>query len=213
MKRTIVAGGLFLLTLLSVNAIAQSNGDYNERIAFGLKLGINSANVYDTKGNGFVADPKIGLAAGGFIAIPIGEYLGLQPEVLFSQKGYKSEGKILLQNYSFKHTSNNLDIPIQLQVKLAPFITLLAGPQFSYLLSTKNELDINGNTAVDENQFENDNVRKNKLGFTGGLDVNINRFVIGGRAGWDIQDNKGDGTSSNPRYKNRWIQLTAGVRF
>jgi len=28
-----------------------------------------------------------------------------------------------------------------------------------------------------------------------------------------LQNNNGDGTSNNPRYKNEWTQLSVGFRF
>ena len=64
-----------------------------------------------------------------------------------------------------------------------------------------------------EDEFDNENIRKNTLGASLGLDININHFVIGARAAWDLQDNKGDGTSSTPRYKNTWLQATVGFKF
>lgn len=193
--------------------LAQSNSDFNDKVTFGLKAGINSSNVYDEKGEDFEGDPKIGFVAGGFVGIPLGEFFGIQPEVLFSQKGYSRSGRILTQDYEFKHTTNHLDIPIQLQIRPIPALTILAGPQFSYIVSKKDELKIGGNTTGNVEDFDNKNLRKNSLGVVGGLDINISHLVIGARVGWDLQDNKGDGTSTNPRYKNRWVQLTAGIRF
>lgn len=214
-KKTFRLTAMLLLVLVSAGKQlnAQSNDDFNEKATFGIKGGINNSNVYDEKGDNFVADSKLGFVAGGFIGIPLGNFLGLQPEVLYAQKGYQSSGKILLQDYSFTRTTNHLDIPIQLQIKPVPAITLLAGLQFSYLLSSKDKLKVNNSTSINEKDFDNDNPRKNTLGFVGGVDVNISRLVISGRAGWDFQDNKGDGTSTSPRYKNRWVQFTAGVRF
>ncbi|WP_255702558.1 outer membrane beta-barrel protein [Fulvivirga ulvae] len=69
--------------------------DTRGRFQFGLKAGINYSNVYDTKGEKFVADPKFGIAMGVFLAIPVGETIGIQPEVQFSQKGFKATGMIL----------------------------------------------------------------------------------------------------------------------
>jgi len=214
MKKTIISSLIIALTLISINSLSQSNDDYAERATFGIKGGINSSNVYDEQGEDFVADPKLGFVAGGFIGIPLGRFLGIQPEVLYSQKGYQSTGTFLLQDYSYTRTTNHLDILIQLQIKPISAITIVAGPQFSYLLSTKSELKINDNTTgASEEDFNNDNPRKNMLGVVGGVDVNIGMLVIGGRVGWDFQDNKGDGTSASPRYKNQWAQFTAGIRF
>ncbi len=73
---------------------------------------------------------------------------------------------------------------------------------------------VNSLTTIEQqNEFKNDNIRKNTLCFVGGIDININRLVIGTRAGWDVQNNNGDGTSANPRYKNAWVQATLGLRL
>jgi hypothetical protein len=208
-KSLIIVPALFLGTTL----FAQDNADLDDRVTFGLKAGVNSSNVYDEKGDDFEGEAKLGFVAGAFVGIPIGDFIGIQPEVLYSQKGFARSGSILLQNYQFTRTTNHLDIPIQLQIRPIPALTILAGPQFSYILSKKDELEINGQTSGNVQDFDNENLRKNSLGFVGGLDINISRLVIGARVGWDLQDNKGDGTSTNPRYKNRWVQLTAGVRF
>jgi hypothetical protein len=68
-------------------------------------------------------------------------------------------------------------------------------------------------TIEQETEFQNDNVRKNTLCFTGGADINLNHFVIGARVGWDLMNNNGNGTTTTPRYKNVWYQATVGFRF
>ena len=56
--------------ILSFDSFAQNEGkDYRTQAAFGLKAGMNSSNVYDEKGEDFQANPKLGLAAGIFVAI------------------------------------------------------------------------------------------------------------------------------------------------
>ena len=180
---------------------------------FGIKAGINISNVYDTEGKDFEAEAKLGAAAGAFVSIPFGKYIGIQPEVLFSQKGFKGTGSILGNPYEFKRTTSYLDIPLLLAVKPTSAITLLAGPQYSFLLSEKNEFKNSAFSTLQQQEFENDNIRKNTLCFLGGIDVNLDQVVIGARAGWDLQTNKGDGTSSTPRYRNVWYQATIGYRF
>ncbi|KJS05028.1 MAG: hypothetical protein VR77_09730 [Flavobacteriales bacterium BRH_c54] len=199
------------LTFITVNGYAQD--DDREKIHIGAKIGMNYANVYDTEGEEFDADPKLGLAAGAFLAIPIGTYIGIQPEVLFSQKGFKATGSVLGSEYEFTRTTNYIDIPIYLALKPSSFLTIVAGPQFSYLMSRKDKFESSFLNTEQEDEFENENIRKNTLGASFGLDININHFVIGARAAWDLQDNKGDGTSSTPRYKNTWLQATVGFKF
>jgi hypothetical protein len=209
---------LFLIiatvTIFAGNGIAQENNqDTRDILQFGGKAGMNLSRVYDVQGASFVADPKVGFATGGFVAIPFGKYLGIQPEILFSQKGYKSPGTFLGASYDLTHTSSYLDLPLLAVFKPSQFVTLLAGPQVSFLL---NERDVftSGDLTIDqEQQFDNSNIRKNTLCFTGGFDINISHLVFGARAGWDIQNNNGDGTATNPRYKNIWYQATLGIRF
>lgn len=199
---------LILVSVISAgNFISgqDNNDDFRNRLLFGLKAGINVSNVYDTKGADFVADPKLGFAAGAFLTVPIGEFIGFQPEILLSQKGFKS--KIL--GIEFTHTSSYIDIPLLFALKPNGFATLLFGPQFSYLVKQKDKF---GNASLTQG-FTNDNIRKNTFSLVGGIDLNLSYIVISARGGWDIQDNNGDGTSTNPRYKNVWYQATLGFRF
>lgn len=201
-------------TFIFGNVFAQtSNVDFREKISFGIKAGVNLSNVYDSQGEQFNADPKLGLAAGIFVALPLGKYFGVQPEILFSQKGYKGTGSLLGSSYSYSYTSNYIDVPLLFAFKPVSLITILAGPQYSFLVKdtyTFNSALIN---LEQENEFENDNIRKNTLSFLGGVDINLNRIVIGTRVGWDLQANKGDGTSETPRFKNVWYQATIAFRF
>jgi opacity protein-like surface antigen len=212
MKKLILA--ITTLALISTTAFAQDeNMDRRDDLYLGAKVGGNYSNVYDTKGEEFDADPKIGLAFGAFISIPIGTYFGIQPEVMFSQKGFKGSGSVLGVNYEITRTTNYLDVPIYLQFKPSEFITFVAGPQYSYLLSRKDEFESDFGLIAQEEEFKNEDIRKNTLGASLGFDINLDNIVIGARAAWDLQDNKGDGTSSTPRYRNTLIQATIGLRF
>jgi len=148
-----------------------------------------------------------------FFGLPIGKFVGIQPEALISQKGFQGSGTLGGSPYSFSRTTTYLDIPIFFQLKPAEIFTIVAGPQYSYLLHEKNVYTYGANSSVQEQEFNNDNIRKNILGFAAGADINISHVVISGRMGWDFQTNHGDGTSSTPRYKNKWIQLTIGFKI
>ncbi len=206
----VTALALFIFPTINV---AQTSDDFGERISVGFKIGPNLSNVYDTKGEQFKADPKFGLAAGGFISIPIGKFLGIQPEVLFSQKGFQGSGTILGNNYSFSKTSNYIDVPILLALKASENFTFLLGPQYSYLISQKYVFNSALINTTQEDQFKTDNVRKNTFCATGGADFTFDNIVVGARIGLDLFNNNGDGTTTTPQYKNLWYQLTMGYRF
>ncbi len=204
---------LCVFTTLGVNAQIDLSEDNRENFEFGIKAGVNVSNVWDSKGEDFQADPRVGLATGVYFAIPIGKYIGFQPEVLLSQKGLQGSGTLLGFPYSFSRTTTYLDVPLLLQIKPAPFISLVAGPTFSYLFKQKDVYTFGSNSAEQEQEFENDEIRKNTLGSTVGVDIYISSVVLSARAGWDFQTNLGDGTNTTPRYKNRWLQFTVGFKI
>lgn len=149
--------------------------------------------------------------AGGFMNIPMGKLLGIQPEVLYSQKGAKGTGTINGVEYSLKRTTNTLDIPLLLQFKPFRHLSLVAGPQFSYLLSQKDVYDDADNTTIRQ-QFAIQDYRKANIGLVAGLDINLFHFVLSGRVGADLQKNTTNNTLA-PSYKNLWGQIGLGFRF
>lgn len=198
-------------TMIGMNLFAQD--DLREELHFGLKFGANLSNVYDERDQDFEANDKWGLAGGAFLSIPIGKYLGVQPELLIGQKGFQGSGVFLGQSYAFTRTTNYLEIPVLFAFKPSPYFTLVGGPQYSYLLSQEDRFTSGPYSSSEFREYENDNIRKNTLGVVLGFDINVNHFVFAPRAGWDLQTNLGDGTSETPRYKNQWLQFTIGYRF
>lgn len=208
-----LAVAMLLLLPITLSAKKIDNKDFSKKLSFGLKAGANLSNVFDTKGDDFQADTKLGFAGGLFLSIPFTRIIGLQPEILFSQKGYRGSGSVLGSEYSFRRSTNYIDVPILFAVKPCSFVTLLVGPQYSFLLSQKYTFKSDLINISQQEQFDNENLRRNTLSIAAGVDVNLNSFVISARGGWDLLSNKGDGLSSTPRYKNMWYQATVGYRF
>ncbi len=205
MKNTLIITLALICYTISVNA--QSG------IAFGAKAGVNVSNVYDSQTEDFNAEAKVGFAGGAFLSIPLGKFLGVQPELLFSQKGFRAKGRIIATDYELTRTSNYIDVPLLLTLRPIPVLTIVAGPQYSYLISQKNVFKSAGATVAQTDEFENDDLRKNTLCFTGGLDITIQHVVLGLRGGWDLRNNSVNESSTTPRYKNTWLQATLGFRF
>lgn len=214
MKKSITLVAMSIIYCMGVNAqenkTPASDKDTRTSLHAGAKAGLNysgtsEANM-DTGG-------KLGFAGGVFFQIPIGEYLGIHPELLISQKGFTGEGQFLGNTYEMKRTTTHLDIPLLVAFKPVEYFTVVGGPQYSYLLNKKDVFRDGNITTIQEREFANDNIRRNVLSAALGLDVNVSRFVISGRYCFDLQQNTGDGSSTTPRYKNNWIQGTVGIRF
>ncbi|MEN9348724.1 MAG: hypothetical protein RLZZ77_2235 [Bacteroidota bacterium] len=206
--------GIVILSICCLSGLSWSqDASDNDQLFFGVKGGLNYSNVYDSKGEEFDADPKFGFAGGVFTTIPIGSFLGIQPEVLFSQKGFSAKGNVLGSEYSLTRTTSFVDVPIYFAIRPSPWVSIVAGPQYSYLVKQRDVFENGKTTIAQEQEFGSQNIRKNILCFSGGLDINTDHLVVGARVGWDVQKNTGDGTSTVPRYKNTWYQVTIGYRL
>jgi hypothetical protein len=212
-NKLVTKSTLLMVGLVSTFSLFSQSDDSRENFTFGVKAGINRANVWDEQGQDFRADPKTGFAAGVFLGLPLGAVVGFQPELMFSQKGFVGTGTLLGTGYSLKRTSTFIDVPLQLQIKPISVLTILVGPQYSYLIRQKDVYTLGANSSEQLQEFNNDNVRKNILGFVIGADINIEHLVLSGRLAWDIINNNGDGTTTTPRYKNELLQFTIGYKL
>lgn len=213
MKKVIIMIAFVTIAVTNSNAQTKTTADNRGAVSFGLKAGTNYSNVYDEQGNDFVADGKFGFVGGAFVAIPFGKFIGIQPEILYSQKGFKSSGTFLGNTYSMIRTTDFIDVPLLFAIKPINEVTVLFGPQFSYLLKQKDEFTGGTINSTQQQDFDNSNIRKNIMGLTGGADLNFGNVVVGLRAAWDIKENEGNGSSTTPRYKNMLYQATVGYRF
>jgi|SRR5690625_77593 len=188
--------------------------DQRDEPVLGLRVGANYANVWDESDQEFEADGVFGPAGGVFLSMPLGPYIGLQPEILFSQKGYTRDGEFLGEEYNFSRRASYIDIPFQLQLKPSPYVSVVAGPQYSILIDDRWDYEFADTVEGDfGEELAAGDIRDHVVGLVGGLDFNFSRTVLSARAGWDLMSNEGDGDFDEPRYKNAWLQLTLGVRF
>jgi hypothetical protein len=198
---------------------------------FGIKGGINLADV---RGSDVVKDnmkTRLGLVGGISYRINLIAGISLQPEVLYVQKGVVYEATSNpMANYSETQKQTNkgdyLDIPVLLKYNLpipqfSPYIE--AGASYGILLSAKQKYELTTNipghtSASDEVDIKN-SVTKADLSFIVGVGFDITileldaRFVFGmNRLGKDNPDTPTIDENAAKVY-NRGIIITAGLRF
>lgn len=193
--------------------IKRNSSDSRSKFYIGLKGGYNYSNIYDVKAQAFNREGKIGFATGVFFTIPIAGILGIQPEILFSQKGFHGTGNLLGNRYEITRRTNFIDVPFLIALKPTPFITLLIGPQFSYLMKQRDQFEGSEMITVVKQEFNNDHIRKKIISCLSGVDFNFTHIIVSARVGWDTQYNATGSLSATPRYKNIWVQATMGVRL
>ena len=206
MKKLVLS--LFMLAGIGTSSYAQG--------IIGPKVGMSFATATDTKvpANTSTQDyktiitPQLGIVFNA----RLGDYVSLRPELLYSQRGFKGAGRFMGSDYDLSRTSGYLDVPLFLSFKPLEGISVLFGPQYSFLLHQHDAFSNSSLTIDQEQAFKNDNIKKHILCLAGGIDFNLANIVLGLRTGWDLTHNKDDGTGEIPRYKNIWLQGTVGFR-
>jgi hypothetical protein len=207
---------IFMLCISSSVAFAQDNDQSpnNELMArIGFKGGLSVATIIKTNDNNFSSEPLFGFNGGAVLQLPLGHLVAIQPEVLFSQKGYSASGTTLVDgDYAYHRYLNFLDIPILLRINASKDFGIVIGPQYSFLLNTHTTFK-SGSTSYEQTvNNENDNITKNIFGGVIGTEINLDHNVFFYlRYSIDFKNNNGDGTSSTPSYKNQVFQIGIGL--
>lgn len=201
----------FIISIIISATVARAQDDPREKFHIGVKGGLNFASLIQDSYPDYNVDNKIGYVAGAYAAIPLNKFIGLQPEILISQKGFESNGQLVGMGYTVRRTTTYLDIPLMVQIKPMPILAIVGGIQYSYLMSKKDEITGDNVAVVDQVNYDNRDISKNILGAVVGLDFNIKHFLIFGRYNIDLRKNNGDGTSTVPKYKNQVFQIGIGL--
>jgi hypothetical protein len=143
MKKSI----LVLLALVlgfSTVAQAQRRGRGGNDVSLGLKAGASLTNL--TGANAKNLDNLFGFHAGVFANINLTSLFAFQPELIYSQKGYKSP-TVSGNNRRFHY----IDVPLAFHVNTGGLF-FEAGPQVGFLVGAKANA---GNTSVDVKNLYN----------------------------------------------------------
>ena len=190
MKKVILS--LALLAGMTGAAQAQTG------VRFGLKGGINYTTLTAKNTDGI--ESKLGLQAGAFANLGLSDLISIQPEVLYSQKGFQS--KDASKN---KAKFNYIDIPVLVKVN-AGGLFFEAGPQLGILASAK---VTDGSTDVDIKE----NLNTVDFGYVAGLGYQLETGpMIGLRYNGGITDIAKDGNNDN-KTRNSAFQLYVGYTF
>ena len=151
-------------------AVAMSSLAFAQQ--FGVKGGMNVSSLSKDSS---LSDQKskIGFNAGVFVDVPLGSQFTLQPELLYTQYGAKSDynQNVVTQNgienqrFSSATHLDYIALPVMVQYNATPNFYLEAGPEFGVNVSAKDKVknETTGNT----------------LGESGNYSYSINKFNLG----------------------------------
>ena len=201
------------LSVLSMAINAQGPGPVapppkNFALKFGLKAGVNLANISNGETNinftpGMKADFHLGAVANLHLGYknegsPVGTGMfGLQPELLYSRQGFVVDKEAYSLNY--------LTLPVMIKCYVADGINIEAGPYISYLFGVSPNT-----TVIDNAQIKLSDIK-------GGLDAGVSIGVgyemkMGLTAGARYMLGLSD-MANNLAWKNNVITVSVGWLF
>lgn len=182
-------------------------------VTFGVKGGMNVSSLSKDEG---LDDQKskIGFNAGVFANIPIAESFSVQPEVLYSQYGEKSEYRLGNTNYSASTKLDYIAVPVMFQYNLIPNLYVEAGPEFGFLVSAKNKFknESTGQSSTTDNYKDNLSTFNFGIGLGAGYYFTDN-FGITARYVAGITDVAKDRPNGSDATRNNTFQVGLAYKF
>jgi hypothetical protein len=195
-------------------------------VTYGVKAGINLANLSYSGGNSDNLNPKslTGFHFGLLGVTKLKENLSFQLEVLYSQQGSKQStstgNPLLLIEKNETITLNYINVPIIFKYYLIPELSVEAGPQVGFLLDGKEDSQISTsvfgvvstvNSSID---LKKEIYKTVDFGFNLGASVYFARhFSIGGRYNFGLNNLYDKSDRGNFSIKNNVISISAGYKF
>lgn len=188
--------------ILAAAALMMAAGASAQMPSFewGVKAGLNVSNLSNIEDSKM----KTGFYVGAFAEFHVNDWLGIQPEVIYSRQGVALDDPDV--DYA-RMRLNYLNIPIMGKFYVLDNLSFETGPQFGFLLNSNLKAKANGETHKEDI----DGAKNFDVSWGVGvsyrifdpLDVTF-RYNIGLTKIWDTQDNT---------PKNGVIQIGVGYRF
>lgn len=169
---------------------------------FGVKGGVNFATLTGDIADELDVKMKTGFHLGVLAEIMISDKFGIQPEVLYSSQGAKSD----MEDVDVDIKLDYIAVPVMLKYFVAPGFSLEAGPQFSFLTKSEIEAESQGDSASRDLK---DDTESFDMGAAVGLGYSLPQgFLVQARYVIGFSDVYTDSDT-----KNSVIQLSVGWKF
>ena len=225
MKKIIVLILMFVMVAVSVpNLQAQVS------LRGGINIASMSANATEKNYKDYENQSIVGFQLALAMPFKVANNVAIQPELVFIQKGGKSQYVSDENNkYVSTFTSNYIEVPLSLKLGLGNTsgdgigFYVLGGPYVGIALNGKykNELTVLGITSSSTKtvDYSNDTNQEKRIdwGVNLGAGLSLGKMYLEGRYNLGINnllDNSANNSNSNAPYRrNRGIGLTVGVHF
>lgn len=150
---------------------------------FGVRGGVNFANITNESGDWDSPDSRTNFYAGLVAELPLQERFSLQGEVFYSGQGF--ERNIPLVNEKVKYKADYIQVPLLAKFYIVEGLSVAAGPQFGFKVNEK--IDYNPNQ--DGGEFDADELKTFDFQGTAGLEYKFdNGLFVQGRYSYGFSD-------------------------
>ncbi len=207
MKKLVLLAAIAVMSVTAVNA---------QEVRLGVKGGVNFAtfngdNLGDIKS-------RTGFHLGGLVEIPVSERFAVQPEVLYSAQGaeYRDAGTEMGVDYDYRVTQklDYISVPVMAKYYVVDGLAIEAGPQVSFLTSSKGEFEGTAGGITVSGDEDLDDVSGIDFSLGAGASYRLPMGVFfGARYNFGLTNvNDGDDADNN-KIHNNVFQLSAGYSF
>lgn len=218
------------ILMFTMFTVSTNNLQAQASIRGGINIASMSANATEKNYKDYENQSIVGFQVALALPIKISENVAIQPELVFIQKGGKSQYITDENNkYITTFTSNYIEVPVSLKLGLGNTsgdgigFYVLGGPYVGIALNGKykNELTVLGITSSSTKtvDYSNDTNQEKRIdwGVNLGAGLSLGKMYLEGRYNLGINnlldDDANNSNSNAPYRRNRGIGLTVGVHF
>ena len=201
MKKIVLSLGL----LLGIAGVAQA-----QETRFGAKIGLGLATI---TGSDIKEVKNLVVFNGGVMAdISFSDLISFHPELLYSQRGAKSDGTYTGVTYTGTTRLGYIDVPLLLRIK-ASGLFFEAGPQLGILLSQNTEATVAySGRSTTSSSSSTEGLRKLDFGYVVGVGFQLPEGLeLGIRYNGGLLDL--NDPSDSPKQYNSVFQFQVGYLF
>ncbi|MFD2519000.1 porin family protein [Salinimicrobium flavum] len=136
------------ILLIIALTVVSGMGMQAQEVSFGVKGGLNFANFSGDDADLLETETRTGFHLGMLAEIMFSEKFGIQPEVLYSSQGAKSDfdmddeffGSLSIDEFKLDYIS----VPVLIKYYFIEGLSLEIGPQFSFMVNSEADGSIDG---------------------------------------------------------------------
>ncbi len=154
----------------------------------GLKGGLNLSGL--TVDGNVDRHLKPGFHAGVFAKIPFSDFVGIQPELMYSGKGVRvNYDEDAFADGESKFNLHYVEMPVLLVINPSDVFFIEFGPYVSVLVGANTETDANffGADVYSDNELDRNHFMPVDYGATGGIGFDLETMIVGARYSLGMQ--------------------------